>query len=986
MALGIGRCLLLEKRKGHNKRDRESDHKSPSPYLCRFLSNARKKCFSGFGFPSVSRIFSYSSSDSTCDSNKMTISDSESMGCDFPCTLEEERRIVTELISQAEDQLKEGNLYFVISNRWYTSWKRCVSLITEEISSGESSEVTRPGPIDNHDIIDTESDASDPQLLKNLEEGVNYVLVPEQVWNKLVEWYKGGPPIARKLISQGFHSKSYSVEVYPLCLKLTDSRDGGSAIIRLSKQASVGQLYETVCAARGVSKEKVRCNGCSNFDDMYKQARIWDFFDKKKSVLLDPSSEKTLEESYLQINQDILLEVDGSASPQHDTSSAGDELALVLVEPTTNTMLSEGTVSNGHSNGSMFSLWKNPFKEDGGSSSGFGRREKRGLVGLQNLGNTCFMNSTLQCLAHTPPIVDYFLKDYSGDINEDNPLGMRGELAIDSVDIRPVLLFDAEISGGVKKIHVMFGVFNAMAADFPSLAADAARLPPEHGYNQHDSQEMLSFLLDGLHEDLNKVKQKPYIESKDSDGRPDDEVAEEMWKYHKARNDSVIVDVCQGQYKSTLVCPDCGKISITFDPFMYLTLPLPTSRTRSMTVSVLYGDTNRLLTPYTVTVPKDGSLRDLSNAVGAACGLNDDESLLFADVFSHKVFKYLDSPLEPLSEIKDNDRIVAYRFNQMHRRPGKAKLEILHREQKGEAKYFGIPLVTYVDTEPLSGSDIDAIISGLLSPLHRTHSSSSTVHAGEENGHVADGSLSPKDTEMEGNAVGDGGDSSFNVFLTETYASSLKPLEPGFVANLRSATKVVVEWNEKEHEKYDSSSLDVDLPEVYKPNFVKKAKKEVSLFSCLEAFIAEEPLGPEDMWYCPACKEHRQAKKKLDLWKLPEILVVHLKRFTYSRFLKNKIDTLVNFPVHDLNLSKYVMNKDGQSCFYELYAVSNHYGGLGGGHYTACAKLMDENKWYDFDDSRVSPVDESEIKTSAAYVLFYRRVKSESTSSNMDED
>lgn len=64
-------------------------------------------------------------------------------------------------------------------------------------------------------------------------------------------------------------------------------------------------------------------------------------------------------------------------------------------------------------------------------------------------------------------------------------------------------------------------------------------------FNSFCFQEMLSFLLDGLHEDLNKVKQKPYIESKDSDGRPDDEVAEEMWKYHKARNDSVIVDVCQ---------------------------------------------------------------------------------------------------------------------------------------------------------------------------------------------------------------------------------------------------------------------------------------------------------------------------------------------------------------------------------------------------------------------------------------------------------
>lgn len=61
---------------------------------------------------------------------------------------------------------------------------------------------------------------------------------------------------------------------------------------------------------------------------------------------------------------------------------------------------------------------------------------------------------------------------------------------------------------------------------------------------------------------------------------------------------------------------------------MYLTLPLPTSLTRSMTVSVFYGDR----TPYTVTVPKDGSLGDLSNAIGAACGLKDDESLLLADV------------------------------------------------------------------------------------------------------------------------------------------------------------------------------------------------------------------------------------------------------------------------------------------------------------------------------------------------------------------
>ena len=52
-------------------------------------------------------------------------------------------------------------------------------------------------------------------------------------------------------------------------------------------------------------------------------------------------------------------------------------------------------------------------------------------------------------------------------------------------------------------------------------------------------------MLDGLHEDLNRVKCKPYVEVKDSDGRSDEEVADEYWENHLARNDSIIVDVCQ---------------------------------------------------------------------------------------------------------------------------------------------------------------------------------------------------------------------------------------------------------------------------------------------------------------------------------------------------------------------------------------------------------------------------------------------------------
>ncbi|KAL3630083.1 hypothetical protein CASFOL_023067 [Castilleja foliolosa] len=907
----------------------------------------------------------------------MTIPDSsgynymlENGSIELPCKPEEEGRIVQELTAKAESNLREGNLYYIISSRWFRGWQRYTGktegaypyedhpIVSQSLLPSNTKD--RPGVIDNSDIVVNGRDNKDddPQLFINLEEGRDYVLVPQEVWEKLSKWYKGGPPLPRKMIAVGDQQKQFVVEVFPLCLRLIDSRDQSEVIIRTSKKTSVHDLYVKVCQLKGLQSEK---------------AYIWDYFNKQKqSILL--SSIQTLEESNLVMDQDILLEV---STDDFGMDSTGNGLALVPVEPMRSSISIAGgpTMSNGNSTGYSSNVNQRSTSTStyGDMENGYNdlkpvtRADRGGLAGLQNLGNTCFMNSALQCLVHTPNLAEYFLQDYSDEINRQNPLGMHGELAVAFGELLRKLW-----SSG--RAPVAPRVFKGKLARFA---------PQFSGYNQHDSQELLAFLLDGLHEDLNRVKQKPYFETEDSDGRLDEEVADEFWRYHKARNDSVIVDICQGQYKSTLVCPLCSKISITFDPFMYLSLPLPSTATRLITATVFYGDGSGLPMPFTVTLLKQGCFRDLNQALGIACCLRSDECLLLAEVYEHRIYRYLENPSELLASIKDEEHIVAYRFSK--READLTRLEICHRYQETERKLFLTPLVTFLE-DPQSGADIDLAVNRMLSPLRRKAFLSSITISGENSSasNAMDEQLNNSGTQLEQSTKeieSEGMSSrelSLRLCLTDERGYGCRPIVKDTPIKPERTLKVMLDWTEKEQELYDSSYLK-DLPEVHKSGILaKKTKQEaISLFSCLDAFLKEEPLGPDDMWYCPRCKEHRQASKKLDLWRLPDILVFHLKRFSFSRWLKNKLDTFVNFPIHNLDLSKYLKSvgpTDGSNV-YELYAISNHYGGLAGGHYSAYCKLIDENRWYHFNDAHVSPVSESEIKTSAAYVLFYRRVK-----------
>ena len=128
-----------------------------------------------------------------------------------------------------------------------------------------------------------------------------------------------------------------------------------------------------------------------------------------------------------------------------------------------------------------------------------------------------------------------------------------------------------------------------------------------------------------------------------------------------------------------------------------------------------------------------------------------------------------------------------------------------------------------------------------------------------------------------------------------------------------------------------------------------RRKNGISLGECLDEFGKPEILSENDAWYCPRCKEHRRASKKFELWKAPDILVIHLKRFSVQGRLRDKIEVRVDFPLEGLDLSSRLAVEDGdKSPIYDLIAVDNHYGGLGGGHYTAYAQNFVDKTWYEY--------------------------------------
>uniref|UniRef100_A0AAX7W6E3 ubiquitinyl hydrolase 1 n=1 Tax=Astatotilapia calliptera TaxID=8154 RepID=A0AAX7W6E3_ASTCA len=705
-----------------------------------------------------------------------------------------------------------------------------------------------------------------------------------------------------------------------------------------------------------------------------------------------------------------------------------------------------------------------------------------GFTGLVNLGNTCFMNSVIQSLSNTRELRDYFHdRAFEAEINCTNPLGTGGRLAISFAVLLRALW---------KGTHHAFQPSKLKAI----VASKASQFT---GYAQHDAQEFMAFLLDGLHEDLNRIQNKPYTETVDSDGRLDEVVAEEAWQRHKMRNDSFIVDLFQGQFKSKLV-------SITFDPFLYLPVPLP-QKQKVLSVFYFAKEPHKKPIKFLVSVSKESSstaevLESISRSVRVK-----PENLRLAEVGKNR-FQRMFLPTHSLDTVSSSDmlfcfevlskdlakeRVVLFKVQQKLQVPNipiskcaaclkppvseEDKLkrctrcyrvgycnQVCQRTHwpnhkslcRPNTENVGLPFLVSVPESRLSYSRLVQLLEGysrfsvnvFQPPFQSGRTSPETSQSRVDLPPVPAGS--PDGPGLEDEAVGGSstvgagnleletihsGDSE-SLSSSQTSLSTTRTTDSGFSESLSSASSAVAGYqhpcesasghasqfyialldaNNKEQRLDEREDALADIPDdatlelVWKNNerlkeYVLVSSKELeyeedpgslsetaraghfTLEQCLNLFTKPEVLAPEEAWYCPKCQQHREASKQLLLWRLPNVLIIQLKRFSFRSFIwRDKINDMVDFPVRNLDLSKFCIGQKDemqQPPIYDLYAVINHYGGMIGGHYTAYARLpSDKNSqrsdvgWRLFDDSTVTMVDESQVVTRYAYVLFYRR-------------
>lgn len=224
----------------------------------------------------------------------------------------------------------------------------------------------------------------------------------------------------------------------------------------------------------------------------------------------------------------------------------------------------------------------------------------------------------------------------------------------------------------------------------------------------------------------------------------------------------------------------------------------------------------------------------------------------------------------------------------------------------------------------------------------------------------------------------------------------------GILQHFSTRSVIVLDWKDCTAYTENEQTVDDDMPpdmEGMRPASTT-ARSPITLDKCMDAFLKNEAISLEDHWICERCGVAREGLRKSDIWRLPDLVMIQLKRFQYfENQHRQKVRAFVDFPLDGLDFSKWMGSTNNtnspsfpQENVYDLYAVANHVGGLTRGHYTACcrydrsfgesAKVFAESSdaevqlsdlWYRFDDEKAVEIASGDVVTDAAYVLFYKR-------------